>query len=573
MLYCQKNLLKVIVLLLLFRILLNSGSAFAQSNEGNFFEDSSSPVCPRTETFQPTPTPFSEYEVEYKKKIIGLFTNLHLINCILIGERCQKKDPAQTKSDISLPENIKQLEPYYKNGVLGVVQNLIAVPYAYPPSSFGYVFIQTLNKLSPVKTAYAQVGGLGFNSLAAFASFWSVNRNIAYSLIIFILVVTGFLLIFRYKIDPNTSIDLEKVFMKTFLVILAITFSYAIAGLIIDLAYLLLFIIFNIAKQNTLAGASEIEKLYGQTNFGDFFHYLLNQGNPHQLADNFYNILPKDFQIAIKSILKPILALQMYPLIATAARSIATIFETSVGGSFLVSVSTEFDPGAFFASIAAFPISVVFATALAGWLIKLCILISVLIALLFLYFKILFLLIGSYVEVVFSVLFSPFILLVDIFPGKNQFVFWIKHLTANMLTFPLLAFLLLAGANITQIIANSTDSFLPPPLAGLNQSILASLIGIGILISIPQIINRIKRWITPEYTLVNFPSTPGAMLGTIATLIPFIPFVSSLPSSLGALRMFKKKPGNIAPDKTSLQSHQPHMPHMPQASNTSDQQS
>ena len=167
-------------------------------------------------------------------------------------------------------------------------------------------------------------------------------------------------------------------------------------------------------------------------------------------------------------------------------------------------------------------------------------------------------------------------MLPDIFPGKNQFANWIKRLFANILTFPLLAILFLAGGNITAAIANSPNAFLPPPLSGMTQTVLSSLVAIGILISIPAIIDRIKKSIIPEYTLVNFPTTPAAVVGTIGTMLSFLPTAISAYSGIthgirSIVPKGPKKPGGGrggidsggAGSGTDEPAEIPHWPHIP----------
>src|SRR3989338_9894960 len=114
---------------------------------------------------------------------------------------------------------------------LGNVTNLIGEVYSNPAAS-GIAYVHdTLNNAGFVKPAYAQ--GIGFSALSTFLPFWKVTRNIAYSIIIIVMLIIGFMIIFRMKIDPKTVITIQAALPKIVVALLLITFSYAIAGFLI----------------------------------------------------------------------------------------------------------------------------------------------------------------------------------------------------------------------------------------------------------------------------------------------------------------------------------------------------
>lgn len=499
---------------------------------------------------------------QYYLNALNIISFLHLTSCILVGERCLGEYTSGSVNKVNLPGNLDKLYPDYKDGLLGVTTNLMAATLSYPPSSLSYSLSQLKNSIIPVKSAYGQSPGLGMNALSVFSSLWVIGRNISYTFIIIILIVIGFLLIFNYKINPSTYIDLEKVIIRTVLVILAITLSFAISGLFIDLMYLALLMIFNLAKHNNLAGAKAIETLYGNVTVDQIFSFLTVQSDPNILVQSLTALIPKDFMMIIQTLLSTIIGIQSYPATSSALHDIATFIETSVGASFIGSFHTEFDPGAMAASVGAIPFSMMLGGIIAPLIINLVLTIAIYLGILFLYFKILFMLIGSYVEIVFQTIFSPFILVFDILPNRNHFVIWCKRLIANVITFPLLAALFLAGTSISQAIAGSSEILLPPPLSGIGHTMLATIVGIGILLAIPNMINRVKKWIVPEHTIVDFPTTPGALLGTVASIAPFVPGIMHLTSSIGAFKIGKQPP---AAEKSNKEVEFPHMPEAPKS--------
>ena len=71
------------------------------------------------------------------------------------------------------------------------------------------------------------------------------------------MIVIGFMVMFRRKIDPKTVITVQNALPKIVLALLLVTFSYAIAAFMIDLMYLVMAIIINLlvsaASQSFLA--------------------------------------------------------------------------------------------------------------------------------------------------------------------------------------------------------------------------------------------------------------------------------------------------------------------------------
>lgn len=109
------------------------------------------------------------------------------------------------------------------------LNNYIASIYMHPPAS-SYAFVndvgQTLGFIP--KQAYAQ--GIGFTTLSPLLPIWKVFRNIAYALLAIIMMVVGFLVMFRKKIDPKTVVTVQNALPKIVVSLILITFSYAIVG-------------------------------------------------------------------------------------------------------------------------------------------------------------------------------------------------------------------------------------------------------------------------------------------------------------------------------------------------------
>jgi hypothetical protein len=67
-------------------------------------------------------------------------------------------------------------------------------------------------------------------------SLWSVTRNIAYLGFVIVMIVVGFMIMFRSKIGGQTLVTVGNSIPKVIVGLILVTFSFAIAGLILDVA-------------------------------------------------------------------------------------------------------------------------------------------------------------------------------------------------------------------------------------------------------------------------------------------------------------------------------------------------
>jgi len=122
------------------------------------------------------------------------------------------------------------------NGAVGATTNLIASLYATPPASSAYYLADLGQRLNLTQPAYAQ--GIGFSGLTPLLPLWKSARNVAYTFFIFVFLIIGFAIMFRAKINPQTVVTIQSAIPKAVVALILVTFSYAIAGLMIDLMYL-----------------------------------------------------------------------------------------------------------------------------------------------------------------------------------------------------------------------------------------------------------------------------------------------------------------------------------------------
>ncbi|MGB6882213.1 MAG: hypothetical protein WBD86_02845, partial [Microgenomates group bacterium] len=109
-----------------------------------------------------------------------------------------------------------------------------------PLSGITY-FKQKAKDLNLIPEAKAQ--GFGFGTLDPILPLWKVSRNISYALFIIIILVIAFMIMCRVKISPQTVISAQSALPKIVIALILVTFSYAIAGFLVDLMYVVIGII------------------------------------------------------------------------------------------------------------------------------------------------------------------------------------------------------------------------------------------------------------------------------------------------------------------------------------------
>lgn len=146
-----------------------------------------------------------------------------------------------------LKGEIPSFSDYAKMGLPGMAIGGISEVYKQKPASGVESINNALAKLDlaqPVEAA-----GYGFDSLSGVQLLWSASRNTAYLIMVVILIAAGFMIMFRVKINPQTVVSLQSMIPKLVITLLLVTFSYAIAGFVIDMIYV--FIALFISLLNT----------------------------------------------------------------------------------------------------------------------------------------------------------------------------------------------------------------------------------------------------------------------------------------------------------------------------------
>jgi hypothetical protein len=387
------------------------------------------------------------------------------------------------------PETIEKYR-VYEPGAIQLAGSLNAILIANPPVSTAEYLADLGSSLGLVKPAYAQQG-TGWQVLHGVMDIWKAFRNLTYLFFVIVFVLIGFMIMLRAKINAQTVISIESAIPNLILTLILITFSYALASLMIDLMWLGFYLVINIFSA------------YG----------LIN----HEYAQN---------QLLSQSVL-------------SLGWSNASSIITSVS-SLIVEVTAE-----------ALGIqSSLFKTIVSNTLGFLVIGIAYLFSL----FKLFFQLVISYITLVLMTIFAPFQLLANAFPGSQAFSKWLKTMLANVLVFPATAvmFLLIGaiggiknwqGSNPISMGSGSGSGGVP--LLGMgNTEAVKALLVLGLVMMLPKVVELIKGLLKVEKGGV----APGLLAGAFAPLMT----AASMPSQalqtiiqVGQARQYISKPKDL----------------------------
>lgn len=359
-------------------------------------------------------------------------------------------------------------DPFFRQmaerSVLGGVSRGIAMIYQSPPADFGVWLADVGHTLGFMpQPVYAQ--GIGFSGLTALLPVWKAFRNIAYLILAVVMIVIGFMVMLRKKIDPKTVVTVQNALPRIIVTLILITFSYAIVGFLIDLMYLLiLLLVSTIGTSIQGINISEQQAAFTAGGFGE-----------------------------VLRIFDPLGTLVAPAAVGVAGYGIPALIAAILG------VSTFGGPpgiilGVIVAMIAGGLAGNALGTGAAVGALSPILLLLLFLSLIVIFVRIFFILLNAYIQIIISLIFGPLQIMLEAIPGVNSFGSWLNNLIVNLLTFPIVIALIMLGASISTNI--SSAYFWTPPLvpkAPDTSQFIAALIGFGIIMSIPSIVNAVKE--------------------------------------------------------------------------------
>ncbi len=352
-----------------------------------------------------------------------------------------------------------------RDSALAGVGRAIAFMTTNAPVKSDEYFKYLAQKSGLVQPAYAANDRGGFDLLKPVQKIWIATRNVAYLIVSLTLVVIGFMIMLRKKIDAQTVIGIQQALPKLVVTLLLITFSYAIAGFLIDMIYFLIYFMVNLAIT---------------------FDVYTAGGNP-----GIKEILTNRSAVGI--IIREIWW-------STEGTSVFTsIFQDvikTIGGEGVIEGS---------------------AASLSGWMSQPLVWVIITGALLFAAFKLFFTLLMAYIQIIVSVIVGPIQLTLNALPGSDAFSKWFRNLLANAMAFPATAAMFLFGGALMGLTDTwgvakgigfkeyTVGGFIPPyigisgDVAGGANAVMG-LIGLGIILMTPKVVDMVKEWVqAPEF--------------------------------------------------------------------------
>lgn len=425
------------------------------------------------------------------------------LTCSLIGEACysdlDKKNPSNATT---------------------VIASIFAYPFLNPPASGVGATIQTLAQVGLIPTSYA-AEGVGFASIRPLMGVWKAMRDVAYLLLVLVIVTIGFMIMLRTKINPQTVISVENSLPKIVIALIYITFSFAIAGFLIDLMYVVMVLIIAIlgpqytdmASKTTFLGShiSWNNAVFVPQTTSQLMQKFLLAGpwSILQLLFNFdffsifwtlpqalLNVLGGGFSIIFRIIIMIASTILLTPWLAKLIVDPAQ-FDTPAGLSAVLAdinifglVKELYKRGLVLAT---------FGIAIIAGLILVPVILGVIIFLtvLMLFFRILGIIFSGYIKLFVLIIIAPLFLMLEAVPGQSTFGSWIKNILECLVPYPVIVATFLIGS----IIMGATASgalFTPPFLVNLNAEYLSAIVGVWVLFMIPDFIMLVQKMINPK---------------------------------------------------------------------------
>ncbi len=450
-------------------------------------------------------------------------------------------------------------------GAIGLTGSWIAATFTHPPASTTEYLSYMGGKFGIVEPAYAQ--GTGFKGLSPLIKIWEAFRNLVYMLFVVVFVAIGLMIMLRVKIDPRTVMTIQNSIPKLIIALVLVTFSFAIAGFLIDLMYVVIFLIFGffggMGIPNLKDGLDAIQLAYQKENVFGAFNAIYSPTTAGTPVVGFFSgigAVTKDVAGALKDSIAVSLGATpkgIDPLGTIGGAIVGAV--AGVGG--VVAMTTVF-PAVIAIVVAAIIAGVVGATGgnliqgkdfveVVGGGAALIAVFVIFIALFVSLFKLLFTLLSAYIQILINVVFAPVWILAGAIPGSPiSFSAWLRTIIANLSAFPATIFMFLLGKAFIEGFGGSASAasggaFTAPLIGAQSIEALKAFIGLGIIFLTPQVVNIIKEALktpTSKYgaaigqAIGAGTGAPGGMMQQVSTLGSAAYYGKNLPVLGGAVK-------------------------------------
>jgi hypothetical protein len=408
-------------------------------------------------------------------------------------------------------------------GALGSMTSMIAVLYT-PPLHTSDFIAYAGNSFGLAKPIYAQANGIGFTGLTPLLHAWVVFRNVVYLLFVFIFILIGLAIMMRIKIDPRTVMTIQNQIPKIIISLILVTFSFAIAGFLIDMMWVSTYAVINIMHQadDKIVVADVSSGIYHPA--PQFANDILSGGAPnlggvHSIAYNGAG--------SVAGMVQKFISPETLPRVI--ASSSATTGSKGngcgltnpfgcvadvvggLGNTISNPIGTAGDVAGAIGGAILGPIGDIvggIVSNVISWVVGIIVYLILICALLIALLKLWFALLKAYIMILIDVIFAPFWIVGGLIPGQQSAGFgaWLRDMAGNLAAFPAAIMMILlaklfsdsfingaAAVNATVTSNLNSTAFIPPLLGQDTSNYIASLIAIGVILATPGVVEMTKK--------------------------------------------------------------------------------
>jgi hypothetical protein len=444
----------------------------------------------------------------------------------------------------------------FDSSVVGFISGTGFQALSHPPASGVYYVFDKIQDAGFIPSTYAApLQGVGFAALRPFQNIWVLFRNFTYFFFVIIIAVLGFMIMFRTKINAQTAISVENSLPKIVIALILVTFSFAIAGFMIDLMYISMGLIVMV-----------FSKSVGQDNYTLLQEFFFNpqifggawEGTKTTwaLARGLTNVLPESVRYILGGISSSIL----WELGSGGILFLLTKPDNNFFGLYRYFnnlVGTVFKSGtpllSLIAGVLYFIVFALISSILNQFGLSFIIFLLLIFTICYIIIRITFLIFYSYINILMLTILSPIILCFEAIPGKSVFTSWLKSLIFHLSTFPALTLIILLSRSIMKLqTAGTTGLWQPPYISALDPSAFQTLIGAAIIFMSPDLIKTFKSalGIKPMASDMNIFGLFAGGMAVGATTTGILSKASTFSMGISGLGKFGEKLGIVKPSAT-----------------------
>lgn len=363
-------------------------------------------------------------------------------------------------------------------GVLGMLNKSIGVMYTPTFSSQEY-FKDVASNFGLVKSTYAY-NYSGFEGLSPVLGLWKTMRDISYYLLILAFIFIGIGVMLRLKIDPRTVMTVQNQIPRVIICIILITFSYALAGILIDTMWAVTYMGINRITQ-----AADPRVDCDQEDM-----HLANTATRFILANPFGFV--NQIFAGSGGYMGCVDVWGTLDLSKNVANQIARIEDDMILNFFFGKTETP-DCGIFSGAGECFLAGLY---AVVNWVVSIIWFIIVFIALMIALFKVWFELLKAYIMILLYTILAPIWIVFGLLPKRPLgFEKWIRVYFANLAIFPAVVFILVGARVLNELFAAAGDTprFVPPLIGEPSTGSFGAIIEFGMVLMAPQLLSLIRE--------------------------------------------------------------------------------